>query len=231
MHTEQHVLDNPVWYAMISGNKALAQGTDAAKIFPKEVSPIAGLQAYTTAHFNALYDITSFDRPALIFAVNEVVIPDGWNVLLRLSGFQMVYAGASLPPMPKEEYIVALQDNDVPQMLALTQLTNPGPFASRTIDFGGYEGIFNAGELVAMAGQRLYPYNYVEISAVCTHPAHTGKGYARGLILRQMHHIVAAGNTPFLHVKDDNHRAINVYENLGFEIRTKVLFFVLQKKR
>ena len=81
-----------------------------------------------------------------------------------------------------------------------------------------------------MAGQRFHPYNYVEISAVCTHPDHAGKGYAKQLLLSQINHIIDEGNIPFLHVREDNHRALEVYKRLGFETRTAISFFVLQKK-
>ncbi|TKK65977.1 GNAT family N-acetyltransferase [Ilyomonas limi] len=223
------VLDNPVWHALISGNKALALGTDTVKVFPKEISPIVGLQEYTTANFNILYDITSFDRTIVLFSAEDQVIPDSWRVLHRISGLQMVYAGSPLPELRDDEEIISLTDEHISQMLLLTKLTNPGPFAARTIDFGYYQGILKDGELVAMAGQRLHLYNYAEISAVCTHPHHTGKGYARQLLLRQMYRMLAAGNTPFLHVRNENSRAINVYKNIGFETRKEMYFFVLKK--
>jgi predicted GNAT family acetyltransferase len=127
--------------------------------------------------------------------------------------------------------IVPLTNVHVPQMLALTKLTNPGPFAERTIDFGHYEGIFEGDKLVAMAGQRMHAFNYAEVSAVCTHPDHTGRGYARLLLLHQLQRIKAASDIPFLHVRYDNERAIKVYESLGFETRTEVYFYVLAKNK
>jgi len=134
------------------------------------------------------------------------------------AGQQLVTAG-----------LVPLTNEHVPQMEALAKLTNPGPFAKKTIDFGHYHGVFENDKLVAMAGQRLYPYNYAEVSAVCTHPDHTGKGYARQLLQFQVDRIKAASEIPFLHVKDDNERAIKVYKSLGFATRTKVYFYVLVK--
>ena len=80
-----------------------------------------------------------------------------------------------------------------------------------------------------MAGQRLHPGNYAEISAVCTHPDYLGRGYARQLLLQQVQRIKANGETPFLHVRDDNERAINVYKSLGFEMRAQIYFYVMAK--
>jgi predicted GNAT family acetyltransferase len=118
----------------------------------------------------------------------------------------------------------------VPQMLALTKLTNPGPFASQTIQFGHYAGIFDGEKLVAMAGQRLHAYNYAEVSAVCTHPDYLGRGYARQVLQYQIQRIRQANEIPYLHVRDDNYRAIKVYHHLGFKTRTQVYFYVMVKQ-
>ncbi|MGZ3836850.1 MAG: GNAT family N-acetyltransferase, partial [Mucilaginibacter sp.] len=128
-----------------------------------------------------------------------------------------------------QRQMVPLKDEHIPQMLALTKLTNPGPFAARTIDFGHYQGVFDEDKLVAMAGQRLHVFEYAEVSAVCTHPDHLGKGYARELLLHQINRIKAASGVPFLHVRYDNERAISLYERLGFSTRKEVYFYVLVK--
>ena len=65
-----------------------------------------------------------------------------------------------------------------------------------------------------MAGERLKVPGYTEVSAVCTHPDHTGKGYA-ALMMEIMRRIRDRGETPFLHVRADNARAIEIYKRLG----------------
>jgi predicted GNAT family acetyltransferase len=72
---------------------------------------------------------------------------------------------------------------DVPEMLELTARTKPGPFLPRTIDMGTYLGIRRDGRLVAMAGERLHPAGWTEISAVCTDEAWRGQGLSSRLIL------------------------------------------------
>ena len=109
-------------------------------------------------------------------------------------------------------------------------MTHPGPFFKRTIEFGNYEGVFKGDELVSMAGQRLHAGEFVEISAVCTHPAHSGKGYATALIISQVHQILSASAIPFLHVKDDNLQAIKLYKSLGFEVRKRMDIYSIRKK-
>jgi ribosomal protein S18 acetylase RimI-like enzyme len=229
MHIVKHVLDNPIWNALISGNKAFAEGADAVKVFPRDISPLVGLEENTTVYFDRLYEIIPLDTPIVVFAIGELEIPESWSILMQIEGFQMIYTNGPLPARPEGDF-VALTDVHIPQMLSLTQLTNPGPFSTRTNVLGNFEGVIRNDQLVAMTGTRLHPYDYVEISAVCTHPDHTGKGYARQLMLRQMHHIIDAGWTPFLHVKAENSRAIDLYKRLGFEIRKEVSFVVVQKK-
>jgi len=114
-------------------------------------------------------------------------------------------------------------------MLALTALTKPGPFGTRTHELGTYIGLREEGKLVAMAGERLKVPGYTEISAVCTHPEHNGKGYAGLLMTEIMHRIRDRGETAFLHVRQDNARAITLYERLGFQARKLLHFAVLRR--
>jgi predicted GNAT family acetyltransferase len=113
-------------------------------------------------------------------------------------------------------------------MVELAELTEPGPFRKRTIELGDFFGIFEAGGLLAMAGQRLHLPQYVEVSAVCTHPEARGKGYARTLIAEVSGEIRQRGKTPFLHSFADNYSAIRVYEALGFKLRRTLQLAVLR---
>ena len=118
---------------------------------------------------------------------------------------------------------------DAREMVELATLTKPGPFGLRTHELGTYVGIRCEGKLVAMAGERLKVLGYTEISAVCTHPDHTGKGYARVLMEEIMRGIGERGEIPFLHVRRDNTRAVALYERLGFGTRSTVHYAVLRK--
>jgi predicted GNAT family acetyltransferase len=114
-------------------------------------------------------------------------------------------------------------------MIELTTLTKPGPFGPRTHELGTYLGIRREGKLVAMAGERLKVPGYTEVSAVCTHPEYLGNGYAQALMSAVMRGIRERGETPFLHVRGDNDRAIKVYEKLGFRTRKQGHFAVIRK--
>jgi predicted GNAT family acetyltransferase len=125
--------------------------------------------------------------------------------------------------------IVRLGVQDSPEMVELATLTKPGPFGPRTHQLGTYLGVRFEGELVAMAGERLKVPGYTEVSAVCTHPEHTGKGYARVLMTEIMRGIGDRGEIPLLHVRRDNLRAVELYERLGFRTRTVMHYAVLRK--
>jgi len=223
----EHALDNPVWNALTSGNKLLAHGNQFVKYFDREVSPFAGLKTNSADNFIALYQIIPHTATTLVTSLYEIDIPGPWKVIRCIKGIQMICNNAAEQVDINAE-MVSLTAEEIPQMLELTKLTHPGPFDPRTIEFGHYKGILKGDKLVAMAGQRLHAFNYAEISAVCTHPDHTGKGYARQLMQCQVDRIRAAGEIPFLHVRYDNDRAIKVHESLGFSKRTDIYFYVIQ---
>ncbi|MEO3403187.1 GNAT family N-acetyltransferase [Mucilaginibacter sp. CAU 1740] len=223
-----HILDNPAWNAMKSGNKAFAVTNDKTGYFPKEVSPFIGLPETSDQNFKLLYETIPFESYFIFIAPHDIQIPVEWETVAYLKCLQMVL-DEKAPADVDDEGLVKLDDQHIPQMLELTKLTNPGPFAERTIEFGHYRGIFDGDKLIAMAGQRLNPTPYAEISAVCTHPDYLGRGYAGKLLLNQARRIREAGEIPFLHVKSENERAIKIYEKLGFVTRKEMSFYVLRK--
>jgi predicted GNAT family acetyltransferase len=125
--------------------------------------------------------------------------------------------------------IVELGAQDSPEMVELAALTRPGPFGTRTHELGTYLGIRQEGKLVAMAGERLKVPGFTEVSAVCTHPDHIGKGYAQALMTEIMRHIRERGEMPFLHVRQGNARAVGIYERLGFRTRKIVNFVIIRR--
>ncbi|TSJ43704.1 GNAT family N-acetyltransferase [Mucilaginibacter corticis] len=223
----KHVLDNPIFNALASGNQTLAKGSGPVKYFDKDVAPFIGFSEDSQENFDAAYDMISRQNPLIFVSRDRTITQSRWTVLQQIPGWQMVYTGDAFDVDTTN--LVALTDDHVPQMIELTKLTNPGPFGLHTIDFGHYYGIFEGDKLVAMAGQRLNPLPYAEISAVCTHPNHNGKGYARQLMQFHVNRIKQAGEIPFLHVRDDNTRAIKVYQDLGFKIFGEVNFYILAK--
>jgi predicted GNAT family acetyltransferase len=144
--------------------------------------------------------------------------PDGWEVVMRFPLLQFVDDGIAAAP---DEEAARLGQADVPEMLALAERTKPGPFLRRTIEMGTYLGIRRNGRLVAMAGERLHPPGWTEISGVCTDPGWRGQGLGTRLLLAIAAGIRERGETPFLHVLTSNTNAIRLYESLGFRLRLR----------
>jgi ribosomal protein S18 acetylase RimI-like enzyme len=225
----EHPLDYPAWNALISGNNNLSEGNEYVKYFDAEVAPFVGMSELSFDEFQLLADNIPVKREMVIIISKEIEIPRPWIVTEHLNALQMVFSG-NVQDDHATETIVPLQDKDVPQMLTLTALTHPGPFSKRTIEFGNYEGIFNHGELISMAGQRMHPAEFAEISAVCTHPDHLGKGYAGQLIRSQVRKIKANSETPFLHVRSDKESASHLYKGLGFQVRKQMEIYVFHRE-
>jgi len=224
----EHLLDNPIWNALISGNSNLAHGGSEVKYFAENVAPFVGFKDYSAVNFNMLYKLVTNQRILAVVSAEEITIPNNWKVLNNMKILQLVFDG----PVPQErssQELVTLTDQHIPAVLALTKLTNPGPFSERTIDYGNYKGIFNGDELIAMAGYRTQPSPYIEISAVCTHPDHHGKGHAGTLINYHIRQIIAASGIPYLHSRTDNANAIRLYQKLGFSARKEMTFNIIQK--
>ncbi|MGC0366570.1 putative GNAT family acetyltransferase [Rhodococcus sp. 27YEA15] len=93
---------------------------------------------------------------------------------------------------------------------------------------GTYPGARRGGRLTAMAGGRLEPSGWTEISAVCTDSEFRGQGLAGGLVRALAHGIRARGETPFLHAAATDTNAIRLSKRMGFEVRTTSDFAVVR---
>ena len=226
-----HPLDNVIWQALTTRQSEFAESFDQARRFVPEVSPLCGFPEPTEQSYESLAALARAGGTASVFLDEPYQPQHGWEHVGGAPLLQMVCAngrGAS-KHQPGEPEFVELGCGDVPEMLELATLTKPGPFGTRTRELGNYLGIRREGKLVAMAGERMKVPGYTEVSAVCTHPEHTGKGYAAMLMLEVMRRIRERGETPFLHVRQDNVRAIPIYERLGFRTRVVRHYAVLRK--
>ena len=219
------VLKNIVWQT-IQEDERLTVKVENAGVFKEEVSPIVGVKSVNQQCFDELHGMTISERIVLLFTKKPLPTFSGWERLDGGKMQQMVFDG---PTTKYSAEITPLTDVHITEMLALTELTKPGPFVERTLDFGHYHGIFEAGKLVAMAGLRLQVDGYKEISAVCTHPNSIGRGYAKSLMQFMMSYVQSVNCIPFLHVKKDNYRPIGIYEKLGFKFSGDYHYNVLKR--
>ncbi len=227
-----HVLDNPVWAALAGPQQDLALTGPLAARFQPEVSRFGGFPEMPTAgHWIAMSALVG---PTGVVSITGLVDdpPSGWTVVYDGVGVQMtgeaVDTESHEDDLDSGDELVVLGDDDVEEMVALVALAQPGPFEARTFELGGYVGVHHDGKLVAMAGQRMRPPGWCEISAVATHPEHRGRGFAGLLVRTVIRGIRARGETPFLHTSIDNTAAIRLYENMGFSHRRRVRFLATE---
>ena len=221
------VLDNPVWYSLSTAHAHLSQGNSHARRYLPEISPLAATADLDDEAYLQLSAMLSPGQVAAVLRDSPVASLPGFEILHQISVDQMIWEGGSVSVANPGE---VMGSADAPEMLALTELTKPGPFTLRTHELGRYIGIRKSGKLAAMAGERMRMPGYTEVSAVCTHPDHRGHGYASELVLAMVTTIMQRGDVPFLHVASENASAIKVYEKLGFH-RRRVWNFVVAKSK
>jgi ribosomal protein S18 acetylase RimI-like enzyme len=228
-----HPLDNPIWNSLLTEHSSFAISNRLARRYPAAIGPLSGITRQSAENYQALRTLAGSGGVVVVFCTEAPAPPAGWTLIRGGTLTQMVCSQVKnhvAEKLTRGEELRPLTATDVPEMMELAELTEPGPFRQRTIELGPFLGIFHAGRLVAMAGQRVHLPQFVEVSAVCTHPDARGRGYARLLIARVMEEIRQRGKTPFLHSFADNYSAIRVYESLGFTQRRTLELAVLKNE-
>jgi len=225
-------LKNVIWQALTTRQTKFAESCDGARRFMREVTALCAFEHPDDLGYASLAELTGAGGTAAIFLDHSYEQRIGWEYVVGAPLLQMICENGITASRRNisSPRIVELGVVDSPEMLELTALTKPGPFGPRTHELGYYVGIRDSGKLVAMAGERLKVPGHTEVSAVCTHPDHLGKGYAAALMAEVMHAIRNQGEIPFLHVRSDNSRAIAIYERLGFRTAWEGHFAVLRKQ-
>jgi ribosomal protein S18 acetylase RimI-like enzyme len=222
---------NPIWSAATTRQSHLAYGEGPVRRYDPDVLPFAAVADHSRESVATLTALVKPDERVWLFEALPYLDPREWRETKRISGFQMLCqtfmpaahsnhgpASVMLDPM-----------TDAAAMNALKAVAFPGFFGMRTPEMGRYRGIRIGGELVAMAGERLALPGYREVSAVCTHPAHLGRGYAQQLTYEATAAILADGDIPFLHVANGNDAAIHIYQQLGYVRCADALFVQLER--
>ncbi|MEU2739778.1 GNAT family N-acetyltransferase [Streptomyces sp. NPDC007095] len=262
-----HILDNAAWAALTGPHAHLAERVGRAARYALDVSPFTALAGPVgprvwddlaalagpvgprvwddlaaladPAGPRAWDDLAALVGPGTVTHVTGArSVPEGWETVQHGQGVQLVDTSLRAEPAPEA---VRLGLDDVPEILDLIALTEPGPFLPRTVELGTYLGIRHRGRLVALAGERsemgvppaggwgrLRPPGWTEISAVCTAPDHRGKGLATRLVRAMAAGIRQRGDTPFLHASATNTGAIRLYESIGFTLRRRSQFLLVR---
>ena len=218
---DAYVLDHAAWTSLTGPHVRFAEVKGQAARYPADVSPFVAVAPDADGDvFGDLIALVGHGGVVPLAGLTAA-LPPGWELANRGDGVQMIDVGVEAAESPAA---VRLLDGDVPEMLDLAERTRPGPFRPRTIEMGTYLGVRRGGALVAMAGERLHPPGWVEISAVCTDPAYRGQGLATLLVRAIAADIREQGSIPFLHAAAGNVTAIRLYESLGFTIRRRTRF-------
>jgi ribosomal protein S18 acetylase RimI-like enzyme len=231
-----HVLDNVIWQALTTRDAQFAESYEEARRFVRDIGPLGAFREHGPRGYASLTGLVESGGTIGLFLDAPYESRAGWSFVVGAPLLQMVADNGIASPARLDSSgelrlpeLVKLGPQDSQEMIELTALTKPGPFGSRTHELGTYLGIRCKGRLVAMAGERLKVPGHTEVSAVCTHPEYTGKGYAAILMTEMMRRIRDRGETPFLHVREDNVRAVEIYKRLGFRRRKLGHFAVLRK--
>ena len=210
------LLSNPIWHSLSTCHSNFAQGNHLAKRYPEDIGPLAGIPEQTEETWEALKALMLPGQHSVLFLNEPARCAAGLTLTVQFPLEQMICTSSHC--LSSDVKVEDLAEADVPEMLALTALTEPGPFRDRTIWLGGYCGIRDQGRLVAMAGRRTAIPGHREVSAVCTHPSYRGRGYGAALVSAVSNGIMRLGEVPYLHVRQSNSSAISLYRRLGYEI-------------
>lgn len=221
-------LDNPIWHSLRSHHAPLGAATPLAACYAASVAPFAGVAEASEAAGIELAGLLGEHEPYYLVGIVPPAVP-GWQLDDHGTITQMLCK--SPPDVPDGPKVTTLGPAHVADMLELTALVFPGYFRQQTLRMGRYLGIYLDGRLAAMAGERMDMPGYREISAVCTHPAHTGRGYAQRLVALITRGVFAEGVSPFLHVSTDNRRAKAVYARLGYAERCEIALYGLHREQ
>lgn len=223
---EEVKLDNPVWHSLAESHKKFAIDYGNLKFYHPDYCPFGGFrQIENTSSYISTYSM-SVDN---FFIVGEKpALPDSLKFKNELVCLQMICRGKI--DVAIHEHIMELGKEHLNDLLTLINLVQPGYFKKKTPLLGNYYGIFKDKKLIAVTGERMKMNEYVEVSAVVTHPEHTGKGYAKELVAHTVNNIFYQKKTPYLHVSETNIGATKLYEKLNFQTRRKISFWDIIKQ-
>jgi len=221
-----HPLDNPIWASLTSRHQSLARSVDSVVRYPPEFAPFAAVASADADVTAAMASLVESDETVYLLGLVPS-LPESWR-LEQLALLAQMICPSPIAMVDGPE-IIQLSETHRVDVLALTALVYPHYFRPRTMELGRYFGIYQEGRLAAMIGERMGMDDHQEISAVCTHPDYNGRGYARELLAWLSNDNLERGCMPFLHVSQDNQRAMRLYAQNGYHLRCEIPFWSLHR--
>jgi GNAT superfamily N-acetyltransferase len=220
-YKDESKLDNPVWYSLSESHKEYALDYNGTKFYHPDYCPFGG--AIDPESTSGAADNYSKLCQNFFIVGEKPNLPNHLKLIDELVCLQMILYNTI--DLQYTDEIIKLEERHRDALMELVKIVYPEYFKEKTADIGNYYGIFKGNQLVAMTGERMKMNEFTEVSAVITHPDHTGKGYAKQLVAYTANAIIKQNRTPFLHVSEKNYGAIKLYEKLGFKTRTKMSFW------
>lgn len=216
-----------LWQTFSGSQRHFTEGNILARRYARGISPILAFAGGPEPDFDA---IEPYVEPGESFYVDLWTgpVPQAWELEVETELLKMIWAGGTQPEIDTTD-LVPLSPRHAQVALDLALLTNPGPFGLRTLELGDYFGVFDRGNLIAMAGERMFCPPLREISGVCTHPDAQGRGLAKKLMIHLVQRALGRGEVPFLHVRGTNEVACGLYRRMGFRDSISTTMRVIRK--
>lgn len=218
MTPDEKKLDNPVWFSLSETHKNFAVDGDAIKFYHPDYCSFGSFINLENT-INPIAEYATLTNSFYFFG-KKPILPNHLKLKDELVCHQMIIYKKIAFVFNDE--IVKLGEKHLDDLLELVKIVYPEYFKKKTYTLGNYYGIYKDNQLVAVTGERMHMNDFIEVSAVITHPDHTGKGYAKQLVAHTTNIILDQNKTPFLHVSESNIAALKLYEKLGFQTRKKI---------
>ncbi|OSY88228.1 acetyltransferase [Tenacibaculum holothuriorum] len=221
-------LQNPVWFSLEETHKKFATQYDEVLFYDPKICPFGAFTNSEKTKY-ALNEYAKLTDSFFLVTENGTPTFDENFVILdkKIEGVQMVLK--DLQEVEITENIIPLTEKHIDEIYDLIWLVMPGYYKKRTFDMGNYFGIFKDNKLVSITGQRMQTDDFIEVSAVVTHPDFTKRGYAKQLTTYVTKEIIKDGKHPILHTTKGN-PAIKLYEKLGYELTRDMNWWYFHKK-
>ena len=222
------LLDNPIWSSLATRHAHLAIGGVGivARRYPADIGPLSAVQAANFRAFADLAAIVPKSDVAVLFLENSVEGPRAGNCFAMERLFRWSVLPFQISHLRRRDFtdVVCRFSRNADAGEPHRAWAIPQQYSQPR----GVVGIRVDGRLAAMAGKRLSPTGFAEVSAVCTHPDFRGRGYAQALVAAVTRNIHSEGRTPFLTSFEANTAAIRIYQQVGFVHRRTFQLAVLK---
>ena len=221
-------LKNPVWFSLNETHNKFLIDYDGVQFYHPEICTF-GAFTDVTKTAKALNEYSKVSKNFFLVSEHETPLIDAATVFLekKIEGCQMVLE--TLVDIEISENIVPLIENYIDEIYELIWLVMPGYYQKRSFNMGNFFGIFKDQKLVSICGQRMQTDDFIEVSAVVTHPDYTRRGLAIQLVSHTTQEILKQSKLPVLHT-DKGNTAIPLYEKLGYKITRDMNWWLYGRK-